>query len=87
MRKLAIVKTRNRWRRYWLALEVTHKDLKRGMNTNRVGLHLFAGYWYGRERYVSHKSHRAFGKISEIQKGDKVIGYARTSYLVRKLIL
>lgn len=87
MRKFAIVKTRGPYRRYWLALDVKHRDLGRGLNTDRTGLHLFSGYWYGREKFTTFKSHKAYGKICHIMPADaRVIGYARNSYLIRKLM-
>jgi hypothetical protein len=30
--------------RLWVALPVTRKDIARGMNVDRPGLHLFTGY-------------------------------------------
>lgn len=85
MRKLSIVKLpRGYGRRHWVAMDITQRDIKRGANAREPGLHLMAGYWYGKGQ--GHKTRKAYGKMIEVPKGAKVIGYARTSYLVRKLV-
>lgn len=85
MRNLSIVKLpRGYGRRHWVAVAITQLDIKRGANAREPGLHLMAGYWYGKGQ--GHKTRKAYGKMIEVPKGAKVIGYARTSYLVRKLV-
>lgn len=85
MRKLSIVKLpRGYGRRHWVVVDITQRDIKRGANAREPGLHLMAGYWYGKGQ--GHKTRKAYGKMIEVPKGAKVIGYARTSYLVRKLV-
>lgn len=84
MRKLSIVKLpRGYGRRHWVAMDITQLDIKLGANAREPGLHLMAGYWYGKGQ--GHKTRKAYGKMIEVPKGAKVIGYARTSYLIRKL--
>ena len=48
MRKLKvgdIVKVEGQ--RHWIALNVTQKDIAKGVDTNETGIYLFGGMWYG----------------------------------------
>lgn len=88
MKNLSLVKipakTTGSGRRHWVAINITQQDIKRGANARHPGLHLMAGYWYGKGQ--GHKTRKAYGKLIELPKNSKVIGYARTSFLIRKLV-
>lgn len=45
-----------------IILEVTNKDLKRGINADRPGLYGFRGFWYGHDRFKI----KSYGKIYEL---------------------
>lgn len=88
MRQFSIVKvpaqTTGSGRRHWLAVNITHQDIREGANARQPGMHLVAGYWYGKG--IGHKTRKAFGKMIEVPKNSRVVGLARTSYIVRKLM-
>jgi len=44
---------------FCVALMVSKNDIKRGVNALRPGIHLFRGYWYGKNPL----SIKGFGKI------------------------
>lgn len=49
--------------RKWIALYVSKKDIKNGMNCSTPGLYLFGGYWYGRNPNKT----KSYGKIIPIE--------------------
>lgn len=89
-----IVKTLKGSRNYWIVLPVTKRQWKAGVNCEKPGLHLFSGYWYTRQvvglvkgelgSNWNYKNTWCYGKINPCNQKLKVVGYARTSYLVRK---
>lgn len=42
-----------------VALRVSPRDIRDGVNANLPGLHVFAGFWYGRDPL----DHKSYGKI------------------------
>ena len=54
--------------RCWMVLPVTKKDLKRGINSDKEGLHAFGGMWYGRNPMKNN----SYGKILSIDNVDDV---------------
>lgn len=92
LRKGMIVKTLGT-RNYWIALNVSKQQHKSGMNCGEPGIYLFSGYWYAKGDWVglfnknlSHRDIGCYGKISTCNQPLKVVGYARNSFLVRKLM-
>jgi hypothetical protein len=67
-----LVKIRGSGRKYWIALNVSNTDHKRGMNTDSPGLHLFSGFFgiQKKERYASNHT----GKLSRFLM-DRTILY------------
>ena len=59
--------------RNWMVLPVTKKDLKRGINAYKEGLHAFGGMWYGRNPMKI----KSYGKIRPIEEDV---------YLVRRVL-
>lgn len=57
---------------------MTYKDVARGVNTDKAGLHLFGGYWYAREAIGGVLNPRAYGKIDQLQ--GRVVARARTHF-------
>lgn len=68
--------------RKWVALNVTTKDMRRGMSVRQPGLHLFGGYWYASESMGGPLRHGAYGKLIEPGTGARmlVVGRVRTHY-------
>lgn len=54
-----------------VALIVTKKDIKNGINASNPGLYLFRGYWYGKDPL----NHASYGKIEG--KIGRVVGRMR----------
>lgn len=85
MKKFAIVRTTSKWRKHYIALPVTKRDMRR-VDVPEPGMYLFSGFWYGRSGRPDFKTHRGYGKVGHTHAGCRVIGYARNSYLVWKLM-
>lgn len=51
-------------KRCWVVLQVTEKDVKRGINADVPGRYAFAGMWYGRNPAKI----RSYGKIRSLDK-------------------
>lgn len=66
--------------RLWIAMDITRKHIKFGANARKPGIHLMTGYWYG----TNHLARESYGKIIEVPKTYKRVGYARNSYLIRR---
>ena len=82
MRERTLVKIPSKGRRFWVAFNVTARDIKRGMFANKPGMHLFAGYWNPKRRKFGH---HAFGKLIELPSHYKIVGYVRNPEILHKL--
>lgn len=48
--------------RNWIVLNVTKKDIRRGLNVEREGFHAFGGLWHGRNP----NKVKSYGKVKPI---------------------
>jgi hypothetical protein len=64
---------------------VTAQDLRRGLNVNTPGLHLFGGYWYAQEAQGGPLRHEAYGKVLEVtpEMHLQVVGRVGSHYAAR----
>jgi hypothetical protein len=56
--------------RAWVVLPVTRTMIRRGLNTDKPGMHLFGGAWYGRDLL----NDKAYGKVLPLSGPRKVVG-------------
>lgn len=56
--------------RSWVALPVTRTMIRRGINTEKPGMHLFGGAWYGSDLL----NDKAYGKVLPLNGPRKVVG-------------
>lgn len=63
--------------RLWVCLNVTKKDIGRGVFCEKPGLYLFGGYWYT-ERIGGPLIIRPYGKMIPLQ--GRVVGKVRSHY-------
>jgi hypothetical protein len=64
--------------RKWVVLKVTANDVGRGVNTDKAGLHLFAGCWYARESIGGVLNPKAYVQIDRLQ--GRAVGIARAHF-------
>ena len=61
--------------RHWVALNITKRDLKKGVNAPVPGLYGFGGMWYGRKVF----NYNSYGKIQNLNEMKIiVVGKARS---------
>lgn len=65
--------------RVWVALPVTRKQVRRGVNARNPGLYLFGGAWYGKDL----ANIQSYGKIIPAANPHKVIGNIKNSRTLR----
>lgn len=72
-------------RRKFVALSVTAKDIRRGLNVSKPGIHLFSGYWYANSTLGGPLCSGAYGKVIEPQDtfGMRVVGHVRSHYAAK----
>lgn len=57
--------------RHWIALRVTLSDIKKGLDVFKPGIHIFGGFWYGRDPLQKD----GYGKV--LPGTGKVVGRLR----------
>lgn len=93
--QLVVIRERRR-ERTWVALNVTKKDIARGVQVYTPGIHLFTGYWYNHRRpgfiglpnppviRTGPTHHAAYGKVFDLGGKRLIRHLAHATTTVRK---
>ena len=67
------------YHRDWVALPVTAKEIRRGVNARTPGLYLFGGAWYGKDLMRN----ATYGKVIPATGAHKVVGHVKSRRTLR----
>ena len=65
--------------RDWVALPVTAKQFRRGVNVPAPGMYLFGGAWYGTDLMTN----ATYGKVIRATGRHKVVGHVKSRRTLR----